>query len=55
MNPRLDAELHKLASQAYAQGDAMTRSFSGADQADSELYYGAGRVYVAIAKGTDLE
>jgi hypothetical protein len=48
-------ELFSLARDAYAQGESMLKSFSGADQADSEKYFGANRVYVAIALGGNVE
>lgn len=47
--------LYAAARTAGSLGDSMLRSFSGADQADSEAYYGERRVYVAIAGGTDIE
>jgi hypothetical protein len=48
-------ELYRIAEQTYQQGEAMLRSFSGADQADSECFFCARRVYVAVAKGGDIE
>src|SRR5277367_1077254 len=56
MTPALQEALFTCARDAGAMGDAKLRSFSGADQADSELDYGARRVYVAVAhEGVDLE
>jgi len=55
MNNAQIEKLYECARQSRALGDAMIRSFSGADQAESELYYGERRVYVAVAQGTDLE
>jgi hypothetical protein len=47
--------LYESARTAGEHGDSMLRSFSGADQADSEMYFGARRVYVAVSLGTALE
>lgn len=40
---------------SYARGDAMVKGFSGTDRAESELYFGASRVYTAIALGMGVE
>ena len=40
--------LFVLARDSYAQGEAMLRSWSGADQADSELYFCVRRVYAFL-------
>ena len=50
-----EAALYELARNAGALGDSQLRSFSGADQADSEVYFCERRAYVAIAAGTDVE
>lgn len=42
-------ELFACARTEGERGDAMLRSFSGADQADSEKHFCARRVFVAIA------
>lgn len=55
VNEALREALFKLSVAAYAQGDYMIKSFSGADQADSEMYYGMGRVYCNVARGQELE
>ncbi len=55
VNEALREALFKLSVAAYAQGDYMIKSFSGADQADSEKYYGMGRVYCNVARGQELE
>ena len=47
--------LYKLARDAWAQGNAALKSFCGADQADSEIYFCERRVYVAVAGGISLE
>ncbi len=44
-----ETEFYHLARQSGEMGDGMLRSFSGADQADSEKHFCARRVYVAIA------
>ena len=49
MTPALQEALYQCARNAMAMGDAKLKSWSGADQADSELDFGASRVYVAIA------
>ena len=55
-NTPFQEKLYKFARDAYAMGDARLRSPSGADQAESELEFGASRVYVDIAhKGMDVE
>jgi hypothetical protein len=51
----LQCELYSLARSSGERADSMLRSFSGADQADSELYFGERRVYVALAAGGNLE
>ncbi len=48
-------ELFSLARMSGEVGDSMIRGFSGADQADSELYFGERRVYVAVAMGAEIE
>src|SRR5271170_871796 len=56
MNQALQEALFQCARDAGAMGDAKLKSWSGADQADSELDFGARRVYVAVAhEGVDLE
>lgn len=56
MTPALKEALFQCARDAGAAGDAKLKSWSGADQADSELDFGARRVYVAVAhEGVDLE
>jgi hypothetical protein len=47
--------IFNLAAQAAQIGDGMIRSMSGADQADSEVYFCMRRVYVAFAQGVPLE
>lgn len=47
--------LYQCARDAYALGESLLKSFSGADQADSEAYFCARRVYVAVAGEIDLE
>lgn len=47
--------LYACARDAGALGDAMLKSFSGADQADSEVYFCERRVYVAVADGQSVE
>lgn len=47
--------LFDLARDSAAMADSMLRSFSGADQADSEAHFCARRVYVAVATGSELE
>ena len=47
--------LFKLAIDAGNIGDSLIRSFSGADQADSEAYFCERRVYIDVALGKDLE
>jgi hypothetical protein len=48
-------ELAKLSEQHYRLGEAGLRSFSGADQADSEYWFGQARVYGAVLSGVPLE
>lgn len=45
MTHPLREALFVLARQSYAQGEHMLKSFSGADQADSELYFCENRIY----------
>jgi hypothetical protein len=47
--------LYRFARDENALGEAGLRSWSGADQADSELHFGASRVYVSVSRGTPLE
>ena len=55
MNAATKEALLAMTRDAYAQGEAMLRSFSGSDQADSELYFGLARVYRTVALGFDTE
>jgi hypothetical protein len=45
MTHPLREALLALARESYAQGERMLKSFSGADQADSEMYFCENRVY----------
>jgi hypothetical protein len=45
MTHPLREALFKLARESYARGENMLNSFSGSDQADSELYFCENRVY----------
>jgi hypothetical protein len=47
--------LYECARTAGARADSMLRSFSGADQADSECFFCERRVYVAVADGVEPE
>lgn len=47
--------LYVCARDAYAQGESMLKSFSGADQADSELYILARAFYVDVADGAPID
>jgi hypothetical protein len=47
--------LYQCARDAEALGDAMLKSWSGADQADSEVYFCERRVYIAVADGQSIE
>lgn len=47
--------LHRYARQEGEQAMAMLQSWSGADQADSEVHFCAARVYRAVAQGQDVE
>ena len=47
--------LYACARQAGELGDAMVRSLSGADKADSEVYFCERRVYVAVSQGVEVD
>lgn len=47
--------LYECARIARDRADAMLRSFSGADQADSEAFFCERRVYIAVADGESLD
>jgi hypothetical protein len=48
-------KLYQLARDAYALGESQLKSWSGADQADSEVYFCARHFYVDVAAGVEVE